>query len=116
MNIGSLPCILQLTSSTFSGVAVKWVSLLSLLTPLRSEWRELNWLLVGFGQQTCLPVGPKCEDCLNRGICPATEELMSKKSPKKPSPTKGKRTAAVKVKQEPEDPDSKPITSDSVPV
>ncbi len=31
-----------------------------------ARWTEINWLLVGFGQQTCLPVGPKCGDCLNR--------------------------------------------------
>lgn len=38
----------------------------------RSEWSDLNWLLVGFGQKTCLPVGPRCEQCLNRDICPAS--------------------------------------------
>eukprot|EP00731_Ephydatia_muelleri_P025077 Em0017g160a len=38
----------------------------------RSEWSDLNWLLVGFGQKICLPVGPKCGQCLNRDICPAS--------------------------------------------
>uniref|UniRef100_A0A1I7V921 Endonuclease III homolog n=1 Tax=Loa loa TaxID=7209 RepID=A0A1I7V921_LOALO len=37
----------------------------------REEWQELNKLLVGFGQQTCLPVLPKCSECLNRNICAA---------------------------------------------
>nr|CAH7752596.1 unnamed protein product [Callosobruchus chinensis] len=32
-------------------------------------WSEVNHLLVGFGQQTCLPVKPKCETCLNKDIC-----------------------------------------------
>ncbi|KAM9179305.1 endonuclease III-like protein 1 isoform 2-T2 [Mergus octosetaceus] len=39
----------------------------------RDLWRELNWLLVGFGQQTCLPVNPRCKECLNQDICPAAK-------------------------------------------
>jgi endonuclease-3 len=38
-------------------------------------WHEINWLLVGFGQTVCLPVGRKCGDCelgLN-GLCKAAE-------------------------------------------
>ncbi|KHN79451.1 putative endonuclease III -like protein [Toxocara canis] len=37
----------------------------------REHWVTLNKLLVGFGQQTCLPVLPKCSECLNRELCPA---------------------------------------------
>ncbi|KAK4874433.1 hypothetical protein RN001_013793 [Aquatica leii] len=33
-------------------------------------WSEVNHLLVGFGQQTCLPVKPKCDTCLNNHLCP----------------------------------------------
>ena len=29
----------------------------------RDKWREINWLLVGFGQAVCLPVGRRCGDC-----------------------------------------------------
>lgn len=36
--------------------------------------------MVGFGQQTCLPVGPRCSECLNKSICPFGR---SYKSPKK---------------------------------
>ncbi|XP_019368127.1 PREDICTED: endonuclease III-like protein 1 [Gavialis gangeticus] len=39
----------------------------------RDLWSEINWLLVGFGQQTCLPVGPRCADCLNQALCPAAK-------------------------------------------
>ncbi|NXV31272.1 NTH protein, partial [Rissa tridactyla] len=39
----------------------------------RDLWREINWLLVGFGQQTCLPVHPRCNECLNQDICPAAK-------------------------------------------
>ncbi|XP_013923128.1 PREDICTED: endonuclease III-like protein 1 [Thamnophis sirtalis] len=38
----------------------------------RTLWSELNWLLVGFGQQICLPVRPRCSECLNRNICPGS--------------------------------------------
>lgn len=36
----------------------------------REYWSEINHLLVGFGQQICLPVKPKCAECLNKDICP----------------------------------------------
>ncbi|KAI8963748.1 DNA glycosylase [Daldinia sp. FL1419] len=41
----------------------------------RDRWREINWLLVGFGQTICLPVGRRCGDCdLGlRGLCKAAE-------------------------------------------
>lgn len=37
-------------------------------------WREVNHLLVGFGQETCLPRFPKCLECLNKDICPYTSK------------------------------------------
>ncbi|XP_066496990.1 endonuclease III-like protein 1 isoform X2 [Tiliqua scincoides] len=40
----------------------------------RDLWSEINWLLVGFGQQICLPVHPHCGECLNRDICPASRK------------------------------------------
>ncbi|XP_058537116.1 endonuclease III-like protein 1 isoform X4 [Ochotona princeps] len=39
----------------------------------RELWNEVNGLLVGFGQQTCLPVHPRCQACLNRTLCPAAQ-------------------------------------------
>ncbi|KAI1104718.1 putative DNA repair protein NTG1 [Jackrogersella minutella] len=41
----------------------------------RDRWREVNWLLVGFGQTVCLPVGRRCGDCELglRGLCRAAE-------------------------------------------
>lgn len=47
------------------------------------RWIEINWLLVGFGQQICLPVGPKCGDCLNREFCSVGSKWTP--SPKKKS-------------------------------
>ena len=49
-----------------------------------SKWSEINWLLVGFGQQICLPVNPKCKECLNVNICPVgrNPSLLSKNKKK----------------------------------
>jgi len=54
-----------------------------------TKWTEINWLLVGFGQQVCLPVGPDCAGCLNNKLCQEGVKNMAnpKKSPKK-SPAK----------------------------
>lgn len=52
-------------------------------------WSDANLLLVGFGQQVCLPVSPKCDSCLNcvQRLCPAASPGRSptktKDSPKK---------------------------------
>ena len=50
------------------------------------RWIEINWLLVGFGQQICVPVGPKCGECLNRSLCPVGQKWTP--SPRKKSPKK----------------------------
>ncbi|KAG6045949.1 hypothetical protein E4U39_001796 [Claviceps sp. Clav50 group G5] len=41
----------------------------------RDKWREINWLLVGFGQTVCLPVGRRCGDCTLglQGMCKAAD-------------------------------------------
>lgn len=39
-------------------------------------WDEINYLLVGFGQQHCLPVRPKCETCTNNKLCPAAKGFI----------------------------------------
>ncbi|XP_045676815.1 endonuclease III-like protein 1 [Phyllostomus hastatus] len=41
----------------------------------RDVWREINGLLVGFGQQICLPIRPRCQACLNQALCPAARGL-----------------------------------------
>ncbi|KAK7801956.1 hypothetical protein U0070_005943 [Myodes glareolus] len=41
----------------------------------RGLWNEINGLLVGFGQQICLPVHPQCQACLNQALCPAAQNL-----------------------------------------
>ncbi|CUS14112.1 unnamed protein product [Tuber aestivum] len=38
----------------------------------RDRWREINFLLVGFGQTICLPRGRRCGECtLSNGLCRA---------------------------------------------
>ena len=41
----------------------------------KDKWKEINHLLVGFGQKICLPVGRKCGDCELglQGLCKAAE-------------------------------------------
>ena len=49
----------------------------------KSKWTEINWLLVGFGQQICRPINPKCSDCLNCDICPVGKIAIRKKCNKR---------------------------------
>lgn len=56
-------------------------------------WREINHLLVGFGQTICTPLRPKCDQCFNNELCPSA----FKKHP--PSP-KGKSKAKPIRKRE----------------
>jgi endonuclease-3 len=44
----------------------------------------VNYIFVGFGQQTCKPVNPMCATCLNKDICPfGKKELQAKGKRKK---------------------------------
>jgi len=55
-------------------------------------WSEINLLLVGFGQQICKPVRPKCGECLNASICPsASAELASNQADEEEKETKKKK-------------------------
>jgi len=55
------------------------------------KWTEINWLLVGFGQQICTPVSPRCGECLNQSLCPTGANYVpspSKRLKMSPSPKK----------------------------
>ncbi|XP_024115249.1 endonuclease III-like protein 1 [Oryzias melastigma] len=52
----------------------------------RDLWSEINWLLVGFGQQMCLPVGPLCSMCLNQHTCPSAHKNSPAKKSHRPTP------------------------------
>lgn len=64
----------------------------------RELWSEINWLLVGFGQQVCLPVNPLCSVCLNQHNCPSAHKASPAKRPKPQSPSPSK--SSVKIKSE----------------
>ncbi|CAF4869729.1 unnamed protein product [Pieris macdunnoughi] len=64
-------------------------------------WSEVNHLMVGFGQTICLPIGPNCDECLNKDICPSR---LIKKSPKK--------TPAKKIKEKDNE---KPLSTGKTP-
>lgn len=38
----------------------------------KDYWREINHLLVGFGQTICTPLRPKCDQCFNNNHCPSS--------------------------------------------
>lgn len=68
----------------------------------RELWREINWLLVGFGQQVCLPVSPLCSVCLNQHDCPSAHKNSPVKTPKVGSPQSQRSTSLFKTKTEAE--------------
>ncbi|KAJ2481193.1 alpha,alpha-trehalase nth1 [Coemansia sp. RSA 2320] len=45
----------------------------------KSLWREINPLLVGFGQTVCRAVSPKCADCPVSQYCPSRSSLQPKR-------------------------------------
>jgi endonuclease-3 len=60
-------------------------------------WKEINHLLVGFGQTCCKPVGPLCSFCPVSDLCPSANFTESKtKSVKKKSKSDAKVTKRVK--------------------
>ncbi|KAG1768980.1 DNA glycosylase [Suillus occidentalis] len=60
--------------------------------------REINHMLVGFGQTICVPVGPKCDSCTlsTKGLCPSAN--TKSKSPR--SPKKRKRQSSPDLERE----------------
>jgi endonuclease III len=67
----------------------------------KDKWHEINWLLVGFGQAICLPVGRKCGTCTVglKGLCPSAVGIKRGKQAS-PVPDAG---AKATVKREVED-------------
>lgn len=43
----------------------------------KSHWTEINHYLVGFGQQICLPISPKCQSCLLSDRCPFVQKNLA---------------------------------------
>ena len=58
----------------------------------RKYWLEVNDLFVRFGQTTCKPIGPRCEECTLTGVCEYYRNVVLPK-------TKGKRSPGVLLTQ-----------------
>ncbi|KAG1806244.1 DNA glycosylase [Suillus variegatus] len=58
--------------------------------------RDINHMLVGFGQTICVAVGPKCDSCTlsTKGLCPSANIKPSK------SPKKRKRQSSADLERE----------------
>lgn len=58
--------------------------------------REINHMLVGFGQTICVPVGPKCNSCTlsTKGLCPSANTTPQR------SPKKRKRQSSANLERE----------------
>lgn len=63
----------------------------------REHWREINKLLVGFGQTICTPLRPKCDECYNNVICPSAKLKSGVRSPKREQ--QSKRAARTRDKK-----------------
>lgn len=66
----------------------------------RELWSEINWLLVGFGQQVCLPINPLCSMCLNQHSCPSAHKNSPTKRSKAGSPRSLSPNSSFKAKTE----------------
>lgn len=65
----------------------------------REYWREINHLLVGFGQTICTPTRPKCDECANNVICPSSSvRFASNKEAKSDSDSISKTSKTVASK------------------
>ncbi|XP_060755561.1 endonuclease III-like protein 1 [Neoarius graeffei] len=62
----------------------------------RDLWCEINWLLVGFGQQVCLPVSPLCSTCLNQHTCPSAHTASPTRRSKPGSPLSPREPAVLR--------------------
>ncbi|KAL3693824.1 hypothetical protein R1sor_007475 [Riccia sorocarpa] len=59
-------------------------------------WAELSFLFVGFGQQICKPVGPKCQICRINSFCPSAFKCGTKK-PESTENSQKSQTSRVQV-------------------
>ncbi|KAI9497807.1 DNA glycosylase, partial [Zychaea mexicana] len=66
----------------------------------KEYWRPVNPLLVGFGQVTCLPRGPKCGECPVSEYCPSAVTAVKKVKKVKKEVTVDPGDHHVKVKLE----------------
>ncbi|GAA6063238.1 hypothetical protein JCM10212_000340 [Sporobolomyces blumeae] len=65
-------------------------------------WPKINKMLVGFGQEICRPIGPRCNEChlSTLKLCPSRRIVPSTTSPSKNKRVKLEHVEAVKVEAE----------------
>ncbi|GAM27657.1 hypothetical protein SAMD00019534_108330 [Acytostelium subglobosum LB1] len=72
----------------------------------KERWRDINKLLVGFGQTVCQPVRPKCEECRINHLCPTgVSNMKSGNKKKSKSKKKSKEDSSEEEDDEEEDED-----------
>ncbi|KAF6764844.1 DNA-lyase [Ephemerocybe angulata] len=71
----------------------------------KDRHREINHMLVGFGQVVCTPVNPKCGECVlsTNGLCPSARVVSEKDGKKKVTTVAGSRKRKVKIELEGDD-------------
>ncbi|KAF5324704.1 hypothetical protein D9611_004343 [Ephemerocybe angulata] len=71
----------------------------------KDRHREINHMLVGFGQVVCTPVNPKCGECVlsTKGLCPSARVVSEKDGKKKVATVEGSRKRKVKIELEGDD-------------
>ena len=76
-------------------------------------WKEINTLLVGFGQTICKPVGPKCSSCTLQSTCEyfLQNDGMTKAPKKKKKETADKQVLADIESLAPEEQQQEPRRS-----
>ncbi|KAF9453738.1 DNA glycosylase [Macrolepiota fuliginosa MF-IS2] len=64
--------------------------------------RDINHLLVGFGQVICVPVGPRCDTCelSKKGLCPSAQKVVKTTKRKPIVPSAPDSPAKVKIELE----------------
>ncbi|KAF9206958.1 DNA N-glycosylase and apurinic/apyrimidinic (AP) lyase [Haplosporangium sp. Z 27] len=60
----------------------------------KAHWREINYILVGFGQIICLPRGPLCGSCPVNDRCPSATKVLKQR----------KKVTEIAIKSEIEEP------------
>lgn len=69
----------------------------------KEDWGEVTEIFVGFGQQVCLPIGPRCGECTLKDSCPEGKKnvlISAEKFKKKAKSAEDAAKNEQKVQQE----------------
>ncbi|KAI4517918.1 DNA glycosylase [Schizophyllum commune] len=69
-------------------------------------WGDINHMLVGFGQEICYPVNPRCDQCTlrDKGLCPSAQQNVSptKRKPAAKRVLEGSGASKVEIELDPD--------------